>query len=132
LDSQKPDRGAEYVLEKLTGAKGDKNSWEINTGSWLNIRPVWSKRKQKQRQHGVCSEDLLKDFYHDFLVNNLKIRIVDSQKESLKRLEEYQKKCNLAVAEFQKKMNQYKLTEAFSQIKSLLNESNKLISDLAP
>ncbi|CAG8498313.1 2348_t:CDS:2 [Cetraspora pellucida] len=139
LDSQKPDRGAEYVLEKLTGAKKNKNSWEINTGSWLNIRPVWSKRKQKQRQpkinflqDGICSEDLLKDFYHDFLVNNLKIRIVASQKESLKRLEEYQKKCNLAVAEFQKKMNQYELTQAFSQIQSLLNESNKLISDLAP
>jgi methionyl-tRNA synthetase len=29
-------------------------------------------------------------------------------------------------------MNQYELTTAFSQIQNLLNESNKLISDLAP
>ncbi|RHZ35188.1 hypothetical protein [endosymbiont GvMRE of Glomus versiforme] len=29
-------------------------------------------------------------------------------------------------------MNQYELTDAFSQIQNLLNESNKLISDLAP
>ena len=47
-------------------------------------------------------------------------------------MEEYWKNCKFAVKEFQTKMNHYQLTNAFSQIQNLLNESNKLISDLAP
>jgi methionyl-tRNA synthetase len=99
-------------------------------------------------QDGVGSEDLLRDFYHNFLVNNLSNLVSRVNKmlflynkgtipelgEEVKneKLEAYKKKCEFAVKEFQIKMNQYKLTGAFSQIQNLLNESNKLISDLAP
>jgi methionyl-tRNA synthetase len=48
------------------------------------------------------------------------------------KLEEYKKKCEFAAKEFQEKMNNYELTNAFSQIQTLLDETNKLISDLAP
>ncbi|CAG8777926.1 2304_t:CDS:1, partial [Ambispora leptoticha] len=48
------------------------------------------------------------------------------------KLEEYKKKCNSVVQEFQKRMDNYELTNAFSQIQTLLDESNKLISDLVP
>ncbi|CFW93196.1 Methionine--tRNA ligase [endosymbiont DhMRE of Dentiscutata heterogama] len=215
LDSQKPDRGAEYVLEKLAGAKKDKNSWEIVqiigkdiarfhgiywpiilrllsaqlpdkilAHGWIldqlgrkgskskgnvidplqllkkyprDLLRVYLIAKINFLQDGVFTEDLLSNFYQDFFVNNLSNLVSrvnkmihlynggivpennyswkkEQPKEETerKRLEEYQKKCNLAVAEFQKKMNQYELTEAFSQIQNLLNESNKLISDLAP
>jgi len=99
-------------------------------------------------QDGVCDEDLLKDFYRDFLVNNLsnlvsrvnkmmqiyRERIIPSLEKELKneKLAKYKKKCELAVEEFQKKMNNYELTNAFSQIQNLLDETNKLISDSAP
>lgn len=110
-------------------------------------------------QDGVCDEDLLKYFYHDFLVNNLSNLVsrvnkmlhlynegvIPESKEEVKidkkilseglkdeKLIGYKKKCNLVVEEFQENMNQYELTNAFSQIQNLLNESNKLISDLAP
>src|SRR3954471_14633632 len=100
-------------------------------------------------QDGVCDEDLLRDFYHDFLVNNLSNLVsrvnkmlhlynegivpeIKPDNSKNEKLEEYQKKCKLVVKEFQTKMNQYQLTNAFSQIQNLLNESNKLISDLAP
>src|SRR3954468_22561538 len=99
-------------------------------------------------QDGVCDEDLLKDFYRDFLVNNLSNLVsrvnkmlqlyregvmTSLEKESKnEKLMKYKKKCELAVKEFQKKMNNYELTNAFSQIQTLLDETNKLISDLAP
>src|SRR4051794_39930999 len=100
-------------------------------------------------QDGVCDEDLLRDFYHDFFVNNLSNLvsrvnkmlhlynedIIPEIKHELaiknEKLEEYQKRCKFTVREFQTRMNQYELTTAFSQIQNLLNESNKLISDLA-
>ncbi|CAI2162594.1 17848_t:CDS:2, partial [Funneliformis geosporum] len=99
-------------------------------------------------QDGVCDEDLLKEFYQDFLVNNLsnlvsrvnkmlqlyREGIIPSLEKEPKneKLTEYKKKCEFTVKEFQKKMDQYELTNAFSQIKTLLDETNKLISDLAP
>ena len=99
-------------------------------------------------QDGVCDEDLLKNFYHDFLVNNLsnlisrvnkmlqlyREGVIPQLEKELKneKLVGYKKKCELAVKEFQEKMNQYELTSAFFQIQILLSESNKLISDLAP
>lgn len=108
-------------------------------------------------QDGICSEDLLKSFYQDFFINNLgnlvsrvnkMIHLYNkgiipntndnfskelSEKETkFEKLEEYKKKCELAVKEFQEKMKQYELTKAFSQIQNLLDESNKLISELAP
>jgi len=99
-------------------------------------------------QDGVCDETLLSDFYHDFLVNNLsnlvsrvnkmlqlyREGIIPLLEKELKneKLEEYKKKCEFIVKEFQEKMNNYELTNAFSQIQTLLDETNKLISDLAP
>ena len=99
-------------------------------------------------QDGVCDETLLNDFYHDFLVNNLsnlvsrvnkmlqlyQKGVIPKLEKELKneKLEEYKKKCEFIVKEFQEKMNNYELTNAFSQIQTLLDETNKLISDLAP
>jgi methionyl-tRNA synthetase len=95
-------------------------------------------------QDGVCDEDLLKDFYHYFFVNNLSNLVsrihgmlqgsIPELKEEVKneKLVEYKKKCKIAVKEFQEKMNKYELANAFFQIQNLLNESNKLISNLAP
>ena len=99
-------------------------------------------------QDGVCDEDLLKNFYRDFLVNNLSnlvarvIKMLELYQEGIilppekelknEKLEKYRKKCNSVVQEFQEKMDNYELTNAFSQIQTLLDESNKLISDLAP
>jgi len=99
-------------------------------------------------QDGIFSEDLLRSFYHEFFINNLgnlvsrtnkmihlyNEGIVPELKEEVKneKLIKYKKKCNLVVEEFQKKMNNYELTNAFSQIQTLLDETNKLISDLAP
>ncbi|CAG8464725.1 7884_t:CDS:2 [Cetraspora pellucida] len=152
IDSQKPDRGAEYVLEKLTGAKGDKNSWEIvqivdqlgrkgskSKGNVIDplkllkkyprdLLRVYFIAKINFLQDGVFTEDLLRNFYQDFFVNNLKTGFGNFKKEQpkekteKKKLEEYQKKCHLVVSEFQEKINQYELTETFSQIQSLLNE----------
>src|SRR5687767_12062337 len=99
-------------------------------------------------QDGICDEDLLKGFYRDFLVNNLsnlvsrvskmlqlyrKEVIPPLEKESKnEKLVEYKKKCEFAVKEFQEKMNNYELTNAFFQMQTLLDETNKLISDLTP
>src|SRR3954468_24567070 len=99
-------------------------------------------------QDGVCDENLLKDFYRDFLVNNLsnlvsrvnkmlqlyRERVIPPLGKELKndKLAEYKKKCEFAVKGFQEKMNNYELTNAFSQIRTLLDETNKLISDLVP
>jgi methionyl-tRNA synthetase len=98
-------------------------------------------------QDGVCDEDLLKEFYHDFLVNNLS-NLVSRTHRMLclynqdvipvaretknEKLKNYYQQCDLAVKEFQKKMDRYELTEAFLQIQTLLGFSNKLISDSAP
>jgi methionyl-tRNA synthetase len=101
-------------------------------------------------QDGVCDEDLLKEFYHEFLVNNLSNLVSRTHRmlhlynggvvpeipeyplELNEKLKNYYQQCDLAVKEFQKKMNRYELTEAFSQIQNLLEASNKLISDLTP
>ena len=99
-------------------------------------------------QDGVCSEDLLKEFYQNFLVNtlsNLVSRVnkmlflynegiipTSEEKTENEKLKDYFRQCGFAVKEFQKKMNQYELTNGFSQIQLLLTESNKLITDLAP
>jgi methionyl-tRNA synthetase len=102
-------------------------------------------------QDGACSEELLKSFYQDFFVNNLGNLVsrvnkmihlynkgiipminFDQKEIKIEKLEEYKKKSELAVKEFQTKANQYELTKAFYQIQNLLDESNKLISELAP
>jgi len=99
-------------------------------------------------QDGVCDENLLKNFYQDFLVNNLSNLVSRTNKmlylynegiipesisrEKNSRLESYYSKCDLSVSNFQKMMDQYELTEAFSQVQFLLDESNKLIQDLTP
>ncbi|KLL01638.1 MAG: methionyl-tRNA synthetase [Mycoplasmataceae bacterium RC_NB112A] len=109
-------------------------------------------------QDGVCDEDLLKEFYQDFLVNNLsnlvsrtcrmlhlynqgivpkmpenlsELKINNSLSEN-EKLKNYYQQCSLTVSEFQKKMDCYELTEAFLQIRVLLEASNKLISDSKP
>jgi len=99
-------------------------------------------------QDGVCDENLLKEFYRDFLVNNLSnlasrtnkmlylynegiIPEFTSKKKDL-RLENYYKMCILAVSNFQEMMDKYELTNAFSQIQCLLNESNRTIQEMAP
>src|SRR4051794_26230002 len=100
-------------------------------------------------QDGVLEEDLLKDFYHSFLVNNLSNLVsrvnkmiylynkgiipqfLGSKNEN-EKLKNYHHKCNSTIEEFQRSMDNYKLTNAFFQIQTLLNESNKLNQDLAP
>src|SRR3954467_694274 len=77
-------------------------------------------------QDGILEEDLLKSFYQDFFVNNLgnlvsrvnrmiylyNNGIISKIKEKVsnERLEIYYHKCDLTVKEFQKKMDQYELT----------------------
>jgi len=96
-------------------------------------------------QDGVCSEELLRSFYHDFLVNNLSNLVSRVNKmlhlynegiipefKKNEKLEKYYLDCKLSVEEFQKKMDQYELVNAFSHIQNLLDSSNKLINDLVP
>ena len=98
-------------------------------------------------QDGILEEELLKSFYEDFLVNNLsnlvsrvnkmlhlykKGIIPITEKIKNEKLETYRHKCNLIVKGFQEKMEKYELTNAFFQLQTLLNESNKLIQDMAP
>jgi methionyl-tRNA synthetase len=99
-------------------------------------------------QDGVIEEKLLKEFYQDFFVNNLSNLVSRTNKmlylynkgiipeltieNKDSRLESYYSSCALSANNFQKMMDQYELTNAFSQIQSLLNESNRLIQDLAP
>src|SRR4051794_26022961 len=75
-------------------------------------------------QDGICDENLLKNFYQDFFVNNLsnlvsrvnkmihlynKGMVPKIEETKNERLTEYKKKCEFAVKEFQEKMNQYEL-----------------------
>ena len=105
-------------------------------------------RKINFLQDGMLEEDLLKSFYRDFFVNNLSnlvsrvnkmLQLYNkgiipeiTEKIDNERLEIYYRKCDLTVKDFQEKMDRYELTSSFSQIESLLNESNKLIQDLVP
>ncbi|CAI2162872.1 17001_t:CDS:1, partial [Funneliformis geosporum] len=114
----------------------------------LDLLRIYLIAKINFLQDGVCDENLLREFYHDFLVNNLsnlvsrvnkmlqlyRKGVVPSLENEVKneKLEEYKKKCNSVVQRFQKKMDNYELTKAFSQIQILLDESNKLIADLTP
>ncbi|MCE8163967.1 MAG: class I tRNA ligase family protein [Candidatus Moeniiplasma glomeromycotorum] len=153
--------------EKESKSKGNiKDPVELLKKYPADLLRAYFMAKINFLQDGVCSENLLRDFYHDFLVNNLSnlvsrvnkmlylyrggiIPKLDGEIKSDKylpekeiwsgteeteneKLKEYKKKCELAVKEFQIKMNQYELTQAFSYIQNLLTESNKLISDLAP
>ena len=201
--NQKPDRGVEYVLEKLTNTKKEKKSWEIVqvigkeitrfhaiywpiilkllgarlpnkilVHGWL-VDPKGEKASKSKGnvidplellkkypsdlirayfvakinflQDGVCSEELLRSFYHDFLVNNLSNLVSRVNKmlhlynegiipefKKNEKLEKYYLDCKLSVEEFQKKMDQYELVNAFSHIQNLLDSSNKLINDLVP
>jgi methionyl-tRNA synthetase len=52
--------------------------------------------------------------------------------EKNEKLKNYYQECSSAIEEFQKKMDQYELTNAFNRVQILLNSSNKLISDLTP
>jgi methionyl-tRNA synthetase len=112
-------------------------------------------------QDGVCSADLLREFYQDFLVNNLSNLVSRTfrmlhlynqgvvpelkEEEFIKtplglnkpliqneKLKNYYQQCKLTTEEFQTKINCYELTGAFLQIQTLFEASNKLISDLTP
>jgi methionyl-tRNA synthetase len=98
-------------------------------------------------QDGVCSEDLLKEFYQDFLVNNLgnicsrvgKMLelycdniIPEFEKSENVKLSEYYQNCFSAVKEYQNLMDSYQLTKAFWEIQKLLDLSNKIIHELEP
>lgn len=99
-------------------------------------------------QDGVFSEELLEKFYKEFLVNNLSNLISRVNKMIFlynngvippfslvvknEKLENYYLKCKFTLKEFQKKMDNYEITEAFSQIQTFLDTSNKLIQDLSP
>ncbi|CAI2165130.1 7702_t:CDS:2 [Funneliformis geosporum] len=176
LNSQVPDKVTEYLLKKLTAGEiihlrlPDKilaHGWlttpqgkmskskgnvidplELLKKYPLDLLRIYLIAKINFLQDGVCDENLLREFYHDFLVNNLsnlvsrvnkmlqlyRKGVVPSLENEVKneKLEEYKKKCNSVVQRFQKKMDNYELTKAFSQIQILLDESNKLIADLTP
>ena len=110
-----------------------------------DLTRAYSVAKINFLQDGVCSEELLRSFYHSFLVNNLSNLVSRVNKmlhlyndgiipkfERNEKLENYYQECKFSVEEFQKKMDQYELTNAFFCIQNLLNSSNKLITDLAP
>ncbi|WNE41221.1 MAG: Methionine--tRNA ligase [Mycoplasmataceae bacterium] len=144
--------------EKASKSKGNViDPLELLKNYPQDLLRVYFVAKVNFLQDGVCSEDLLKSFYQDFFVNNLgnlfsrvnkmihlynkgvisAVNFKDisgnlSKKELSQKLEEYKKKCELSVREFQDKMNGYEFTKAFSQIQNLLNESNKLITELTP
>src|SRR3954464_4069561 len=88
-------------------------------------------------QDGILEEELLKEFYQDFLVNNLSNlvsrvnkmlflyneRVIPTLKEKTEeneKLKNYFHQCDFATKEFQKRMNRHELTDAFSQIQLLL------------
>ncbi|CAG8640065.1 2124_t:CDS:2 [Racocetra fulgida] len=166
---QKPDRGVEYVVEKLTGAEKRKKSWEIVQiigkdiarfhGNVIDPLELLKKypadllraylvAKINLLQDGVCSENLLNDFYQHFLVNNLSNLVARTSKMlqlyneriipefngsvNNQELNNYYYYCDFSYQEFRKKMDNYELTKAFQQVQELINESNKLITTLAP
>lgn len=142
-----------WILDKF-GEKGSKSKGNvIDPLELLKVYPqdllrAYFVGKINFLQDGVLEEDLLKSFYQDFLVNSLS-NLVSRVNKMLhlyndgiipttakeiknKELKDYYHKCDFVVKEFQKKMEQYELTETFSQIQDLVNESNKLIPNLVP
>jgi len=99
-------------------------------------------------QDGVCSEDLLTEFYQHFLVNSLSNLVARTSKMlqlynegivpefnslvSNQALNSYYHHCVFSCREFRRKMDNYELTKAFQQVQELISESNKLITTLAP
>lgn len=97
---------------------------------------------------GVCSEELLKEFYQEFFINNLgnfcfrtgkmlelyNNNIIPGYAEKVenRQLVKYQHECWLVIEKFQELMDNYQLTHAYQEIEKLLNLSNKLIQDLVP
>src|SRR5438067_13827054 len=92
-------------------------------------------------QDGVCDEKLLKNFYQEFLVNNLSnliarvnrmlqlysrgiIPVFDDSINN-QELKDYYQHCFSSQQEFIKLMDSYQLTKAFEQIQKLIEKSNK-------
>jgi len=98
-------------------------------------------------QDGIFSEELLKNLYRDFYINNLgnlcfrtckmlelyNNSVIPKFKTSENiELNEYYQNCLLTIKEYQKKFDNYQLTQAYQEIIHLLDSSNKLIQKIEP
>ncbi|CAI2162012.1 2928_t:CDS:2 [Funneliformis geosporum] len=159
INLQFNDKVTEYLLEKLNAnrilahgwlvdSKGRKESKSIGNTTEpsellkkypTDLLRIYFIAKINFLQDGVCSEQLLRGFYHDFLVNNLSNLvsrvnkmlhlycqgIIPKLEKTAKneKLAVYYLKCNSVVENFQAKMDKYELSGAFSQIEQLVNET---------
>ena len=98
-------------------------------------------------EDGTFNEDLLKEFYQDFLVNNLSnlcsrvgkmlelycnSLVPEFEESKNAKLNEYYQNCLSIVKQYQSLMDSYQLTKAFQEVQKLLSLSNKLIQELEP
>ncbi|CAJ0747237.1 3476_t:CDS:2 [Entrophospora sp. SA101] len=96
---------------------------------------------------GSFSEDLLKEFYQDFFIHNLGNlcqrvgKMIELYNDSVipafaetknTHLKNYYQNCLTIIKNYQQKMDNYQLTNAFQEVEKLLNVSNKLIQEVEP
>lgn len=96
---------------------------------------------------GVISEEMLQSFYEDFFLNalgNLFSRVFRMLETYRQNIIPFVGKCEddylvnywrancQSIKQYQAAMDDYQLTTAFNEIRTLVNRSNKAISDIRP